>query len=218
MLTNKCAFVGLLICGLLLLGLTVPAFATDGVIEINQAKVMAAGGFPFVITQPGSYRLTGNLTITTLAIGIHVKADNVTIDLNGFAVVGPGSASYEGVAVEPANVNTSVRNGTIQNMHSGILLQSGRVENVRAIGNSDDGIHVNLAGIVIGCTVAGNGRYGISLSTGLAQSNLANNNGTHGLVIWTRGGYAGNVFDQNGTSLYGGTNMGGNVCNGVICP
>lgn len=37
------------------------AQAVDGVIEINHAKVVAAGGYPYRINQPGSYRLTSNL-------------------------------------------------------------------------------------------------------------------------------------------------------------
>ncbi len=40
------------------------ARAVDGVLEINQTIVMAAGGFPYSITQPGSYILTGNLAVS----------------------------------------------------------------------------------------------------------------------------------------------------------
>ncbi len=45
--------------------LCVPAlWAADGVIEINQATVEANGGFPYVISKPGSYILSGNLTVS----------------------------------------------------------------------------------------------------------------------------------------------------------
>ena len=43
--------------------LPVCAFAVDGVTLINQSTVMAAGGFPYVISQPGSYKLAGNLMV-----------------------------------------------------------------------------------------------------------------------------------------------------------
>ena len=44
--------------------LCVPAlWAADGVIEINQVTVEANGGFPYVISEPGSYILTGNLWV-----------------------------------------------------------------------------------------------------------------------------------------------------------
>lgn len=55
----------------------------------DQAKVLANGGFPFTIsTQNTSYRLTGSLTVTTETDAIYVTANQVTIDLNGFAIVG----------------------------------------------------------------------------------------------------------------------------------
>jgi hypothetical protein len=58
-----------------------PAFAIDGQILINQATVMAAGGFPYKITQPGSYKLSGNLVVAGGTDGIDVNADNV-VDTN----------------------------------------------------------------------------------------------------------------------------------------
>jgi len=57
---------------------------------------MAAGGFPYIIiTQPGSYKLSRNLTMNTTASGrnmglfdvaIGIRANRVTIDLNGFSI------------------------------------------------------------------------------------------------------------------------------------
>src|SRR5271170_3750944 len=66
------------------------AFAVDGVVLINQSTVTAAGGFPYTITQPGSYRLSGNLTVPNVNTdGIVISVDNVNIDLNGFSIIGP---------------------------------------------------------------------------------------------------------------------------------
>ncbi len=46
------------------------ASGVDGVIEINQPRALAGGvtatdgaGFPVTLDHPGSYRLTGNLTV-----------------------------------------------------------------------------------------------------------------------------------------------------------
>src|SRR3954469_21762838 len=48
---------------------------------------------PLVITNSGSYYLTANLTGIVGTNGITITADNVTIDLNGFALNGvPGSS------------------------------------------------------------------------------------------------------------------------------
>lgn len=61
-------------------------FALDGVVLINQSTVMAAGGFPYAISQPGSYKLSGNLTPPANTDAIHISANFVTFDLNGFNV------------------------------------------------------------------------------------------------------------------------------------
>lgn len=66
------------------------AFAADGQVLINQATVMAAGGFPYRITQPGSYKLSGNLAVPPGLDGVDITADSVTLDLNGFSIIGPG--------------------------------------------------------------------------------------------------------------------------------
>ena len=61
-------------------------FAVDGQVLINQASVMAAGGFPYKITQPGSYKLSGNLLGSTNSTVIQILSSNVVLDLNGFNV------------------------------------------------------------------------------------------------------------------------------------
>ena len=72
----------------------VSAFAVDGVVLINQSTVMAAGGFPYIISQPGSYKLSGNLAMTTTTPGNYhgvdtalvIASSNVVLDLNGFTI------------------------------------------------------------------------------------------------------------------------------------
>src|SRR5438309_7234897 len=49
---------------------------------------VAIGSIPFNITAPGSYYLTTNLTGVAAKSGILIAADDVTLDLNGFALVG----------------------------------------------------------------------------------------------------------------------------------
>ena len=77
------------------------ASAVDGIILIDQNKAMTgnvtpgdAPGFPVSITQPGSYRLTTNLIVADPNTnGIEISANHVTIDLNGFAIIGPADCS-----------------------------------------------------------------------------------------------------------------------------
>src|SRR5437764_5454572 len=64
------------------------AFGVDGQVLINQSTLNAAGG-SYIITQPGSYKLSGNLQAKdTNTTPIVVTADNVTLDLNGFTISG----------------------------------------------------------------------------------------------------------------------------------
>src|SRR5437867_6235789 len=48
---------------------------------------------PFTITNSGSFYVTTNLTGTAGRSGIIVQSDNVTLDLNGFALIGVAGSS-----------------------------------------------------------------------------------------------------------------------------
>src|SRR2546428_10232429 len=82
---------------LLLAGLSCNMYAVDGVVLIDQNRALAGGvtpgdapGFPVTLSVAGSYRLSGNLTVPDAnTSAIQVTADNVTIDLNGFTILGP---------------------------------------------------------------------------------------------------------------------------------
>lgn len=116
------------------------ALAQNGIVQINQATVAATptnratGGFPYIITQPGSYQLSGNLTVPTGVGGIGIAASNVTLDLNGFNItclgpIGIISAIYSvgspsmitvrnGTIVVPAGaIGVSLTNGTLSGMN-----------------------------------------------------------------------------------------------------
>ena len=194
----------------LTVALTLTAQAADGVIEINQAIVEADDGFPYVISEPGSYILTGNLTVPDEnTSAIEVQADHVTVDLKGFAIIGPvqctaenGSVSCSpdgtGIGVdafESDSVGTVVRNGTVRGMARGISVSSGRVEGVRALENGVFGGISVSTGIVRGCLAESNGGRGISISSGTVEHSIALFNGTGGISV--REGVArGNASDS----------------------
>ncbi|MFZ4487327.1 MAG: hypothetical protein ACOYO9_12140, partial [Candidatus Nanopelagicales bacterium] len=103
----------------------------------------------FRITQPGSYYLTGNITGVANKHGIKIIATgSVTLDLNGFELVGTNAASaFVGVrdsTTAPSVI--SVINGTVRNWgDDGIDLasdsgRSGRVSGISARSNFGDGI------------------------------------------------------------------------------
>lgn len=101
-------------------------FAVDGVVLINQSTVMAAGGFPYKIMQPGSYRLTGPLVAGSNQFAIQIVAPNVVLDLNGFNVqcsadqniLDQAACIGDGGAAAPTH-NTTIRNGTVTFVESG---------------------------------------------------------------------------------------------------
>jgi len=112
--------------GIVLLGLTgmfvvsQPGYAVAAVIRIDQASAKAgdvtpgdAPGFPVTITRPGSYRLTSNLRSPS-AVAIQIDADGVTLDLNGFAIIGTYVFEDSPGAISGNNRrHVRIHNGTI---------------------------------------------------------------------------------------------------------
>src|SRR5216117_1440443 len=84
-------------------------------IAVNAANTPGDSNSLFKITQPGSYYLTGNITGVANKHGIEIAASGVTLDLNGFDLLGaPGS--LDGVSVTTAAVqsNITVFNGSVR--------------------------------------------------------------------------------------------------------
>lgn len=132
---------------------TFAAEGKKGPTEISQEDV------PLVITRPGSYRLTSNLSISSAtATAILVDADNVTIDLDGFTIAGPGKNVGTGFGINTTvRTNVVVVNGTVRDFGLvGVHLpgQSNRVENVRVYSTGSGGIFVGRSSVVTRCQVA----------------------------------------------------------------
>jgi hypothetical protein len=219
-----------------LLLLAPKAHAVDGTVLINQSTSTAglpgcsSSGFPIIICQPGSYRLSGNLVVSDPSkTGILVNADSVTLDLNGFTISGPvvctGSpvtscTSGDGIGIDIEAVNDSVLNGTVRGFgFGGVFGHSVRVERVQASGNGGDGIFsdffgvfkdnvayrngktgINAYGVVSGNVVASNGTDGIHTIVGAVIGNTASVNRGNGLVV-NSGTVANNFLYNN--FLYG---------------
>jgi hypothetical protein len=125
------------------------AALSDG-LSLDQARAMAgwvtpgdAPGFPVTITAPGHYRLTSDLIVPAGTGGIVIRADNVVIDLNGFAIRGParcaegkGCADFTaGISQPEEHFGALVANGTVEGFRTGVEFKSGdnRVENLAAV-------------------------------------------------------------------------------------
>lgn len=126
--------------------------SADGRIEINALCVSTgcfsgdAPGFPVEITQPGSYRLTSNLEIDADTTAVEIGASAVSLDLGGFAILGPVSCSTGTCIPSGSGIGVSVlaagpssfysfvlKNGTIRGTGDACASASaalGRIEDV----------------------------------------------------------------------------------------
>ena len=81
---------------------------------VNATNTPGDGTDQFVISAPGSYYLTGNITGVSGKNGIVINADDVTLDLNGFALIGVGG-SLRGIFVPLTHRNLRIYNGIAHN-------------------------------------------------------------------------------------------------------
>lgn len=108
-----------------------------------------------VISQPGSYYLTGNLTGAADKHGIRVDASDVTIDLRGFSLIGD-PASLDGVSAG-GSFRVSVRNGTVSGWQNGVKTgYFGQLERIFSASNRAAGLGMSGQGSVQSCTSAYN--------------------------------------------------------------
>jgi len=202
----------------------VPAsmFAADGVVTIDQNGALTGGvtpgdtpGFPVTISQPGAYRLGGNLTVTEPnTTAILITSEAVTLDLNGFTISGPALCSTRpttcpssgtGVGVQSGGSSAApvgprairVFNGFVRGMsQAGILLngEGSSVEKITAYSNAGGGITV--AGSVLDSVSTHNGSFGIVGE--IVRNSTASENLGDGIIIDAGGVASNNVSSSNG--------------------
>jgi len=190
----------------ILLAFAPAALAVDGTVLINQSTITngltgcpTGGRFPIVICQSGSYRLSGNLTVPDANTdAIHINADNVSLDLNGFAILGPAtcqagtfpvhcSVTGFGFGIVSDNNNISVSNGAVNGMGGsgiGLFGVGVRIDGLRVANNADvfgAAIGANFADIS-NCTVTTNAGDGIFLGAGTLSLNFIGFNDGNGII------------------------------------
>ena len=187
-----CAFVlaaGLLLSGDLRAGnLEPPGPPAPTMKTLSQVEARTPiSSLPFTIAAPGSYYLTGNLTGVSGQVGINITSSFVTIDLNGFSLIGVGG-SIDGIrAMVVGTKHIVIRNGVIRNwgqggitadnaaqVHArdlqldanggGGLLVGPRsiVRDTTSTGNTGHGIAAGTGSTIIGCTASNNTQWGIT--------------------------------------------------------
>ncbi len=118
----------LLLCLIVSVGL---ASADDGVFAINDicdgfgCFPGDTGGFPITITNSGSYQLTSNLVSASTTVNvIEITADNVTLDLNGFSIIGPRTCTGDNATLACTNAGMTA-NGVDSTGSSNIVVKNG---------------------------------------------------------------------------------------------
>ena len=169
-------------------------------IAINATNTPGDANSVFRITQPGSYYLTGNITGVSAKSGIEIATSRVTLDLNGFSVIGVPN-SLDGIVGGFTSI--IIRNGTVASWgQDGIYLANSTnasfiLEDLTVVGNASDGIFANGA-IVRNCYVALNtldGMTGVSAAIGC----VARDNGQQGIQVTAGGTIAQCTAFENGT-------------------
>jgi parallel beta-helix repeat protein len=181
---------------------------------------------PYTISAAGSYYLTGNLTSD--ANGIVVDANNVTIDLAGFSMTGPGSGVSYGIYMN-ARRNVEIRNGTVQGftgpypLGGGICEDDGtghRVIGVRVVSNGRGIVLRGSGHLVRDCTLVQNTSFGIHVGQACTVTgNTCYENHNRGITTYSNCTVTGNTCCDNGNQGIlcegsGGSTVTGNTCRG----
>jgi hypothetical protein len=152
--------------------------------SISQAAKAPAGteisACPVTITTSGMAKVTANLIAADTCIT--VSADDVTIDLDGNTITGPGTFGTYGVFDgSPGFSRKGIRviNGTIKNFYMGIRLDSTEqvvVEGMRLADNTSFGVITFNFATVRNNAVSGS-QFGIQVTQGsLVTGNVLNSN------------------------------------------
>lgn len=179
-----------------------------------------------IIDQSGSYVVKRNLTAEPDGDCLVVTADHVTIDLDGFSIMGNGVGN--GILLSGPRKDVEVRGGTLRDFDGdGISApdpanQGHRIIAVRADSNSSDGIFLAGSGhLVRDCTAVGNGSVqtvagndGIKIGAGsTATGNTAEGNARHGVDAGLGSTVTGNTArsNQRGIATGDGATVTGNT-------
>lgn len=162
-----------------------------------------------IIAAPGSYYLSANLLGVAGKNGILINADNVSIDLNGFAIICPigGVNPASGVLDSGNHRNLSIANGTVRGWGVGnVTLSSNNVElrNLRLSNAFGDG---NTTG-----TFNGDGFNGRGCVTAHIENCVATGNAGDGLATGTNSVVSNCVVSGNKLSGFSGGNASFTNC------
>ena len=158
------------------------------------------------ISKPGRYTLSRNLNQVAVDCLV-IAADFVTVDLNGFAIMGDfsGDCITDGGS---SRIGTVIINGTVANCFDGIDFNNTddcKIEEIRAINNNEYGIRVDDGCIIKNNVANDNDNDGINAeSDNTIVQNVVNDNDDDGICV-------------NADSTVIGNSANGNFNNDIDC-
>lgn len=191
---------------------------------VNAVNTPGDATAQYIISQPGSYYLTGNVIGESGKHGIRVTATDVTLDLSGFALVSAVD-SRRGIVVELVGdfPHFALRRGLLRGWPEGGLsaaVTACALEAVRAAGNGGHGLEVGADSQALGCTATGNALTGFVIGSGSqVERCLATSNMAGGFTVGDAGALVGCVARNNGVTAGpdGSGIAAGNGCQILDC-
>lgn len=189
-------------------------------VAVNAANTPGDPNNTFVISQPGSYYLTGNIT-SNFKHAILIDADDVTLDLMGYRLWSSYSKplgnneDFDGIHVTADHHNITLQNGTVasdrtvhlmltyRGFRYGIHAETGSeriaIENVCVTDARDDGIYLQGKNQTVrNCRSLKNDGTGIHLyENSKAVDNTCCGNGGNGITLRDRGIALRNQCNEN---------------------
>jgi len=168
---------------------------------------------PYTISVPGNYTLSKSLTYTAdLMDAITISASNVTLDLNGFGITGPGKAvsHYGGITITGNSVE--VRNGYMTGFLYGLCSYYSNSIGIKASNlttyENYTGIYITSPGAEVrDCISYNNSNMGIFIfeDGNIVTGNIAYNNVNTGIYVSEHSSVVGNnSYGNPGTGMYAG--------------
>jgi parallel beta-helix repeat protein len=159
--------------------------------SLNQTNTPGNANYEFVISNAGSYYLTGNLDVAK-PNGIHIAASGVTLDLNGFQIDRASGAGGNGIFIDDGANDCVIMNGTITGFMAGINSSS-----------------IPLGGAFLRLVVSSCSGVGLGGGTGYRVDGCRTHNTGVGIQVWN-GSTLSNCSADNTSS--GGGILASNGC------
>ncbi len=155
-----------------------------------------------VISQPGSYYLTGNVVGVAGKSGVVIQADEVTLDLNGFALVGVAGSAHAITGAAGAESNVRIFGGAVRGWGGSGIYNLGRniiICDVEASNNAGYGIGVGAGAVITRCVSRLNGGFaGIAVAYwSVITDCVSRENVGHGFEASSGTRFRGNLAQDN---------------------